>query len=109
MVTGDCTACSLFAGECFTTNGVTNQVGVHGAYFVRIQPETTDLFADLQITALTTNGLNLPVGESPSVVIETNLHVALRIQVPKDNVAFLIEAPVGDAKRECFGAIIDPR
>jgi hypothetical protein len=108
ITTADGISASLFAGESISINGVTNQVGVEAAYFARVSSDKTDLFADLRMTGVLTNNLGPPERWAPVMTIQTNLDVAVRLQIPKGMGVFIIGAPVGDAKKESFGVIIDP-
>jgi hypothetical protein len=108
LTTADGISASLFSGELIPFNGITNQVGVEAAYFVRVHAERTDLFASALLTEAVTNSDQLPEGAMPVVSILTNLDVAFRLQIPKSNGVFIIKAPIGPAIKDWFGLIIDP-
>jgi hypothetical protein len=110
LTTADGISASLFSGELIPFNGRTNQIGVEAAYFVRVHPERTDLFASALLTQAVTNRDRLPEGAMPVVSILTNLDVAFRLQIPKSNGVFIIKAPIGPATKDWpgFGLIIDP-
>jgi hypothetical protein len=108
ITTAEGASACLFMGESIPVDGVTNQVGVEAAYFARVHPERTDLFASLRISALLTNHPSLSEPKPPVISVQTNLNVAARLQIPKGCGVFMIGTPVGNTKSQSYGVIIDP-
>jgi hypothetical protein len=100
----------LFQGQAITVNGLTNQVGLAVDYFARLRPTGTDLFATLELSSLTANTTNVPDGATPAqqFTIQTNLDLALRVQVPKGWGLFLLDPGPGAAHQAGLGVILDP-
>ena len=89
--------------------GVTNFPGMEASYFARIEPRATDLVADVVGWGAVTNDSARARGILPTVYTQTNIDIAVRLQVPKGKGVLLIQNRPGgaDAHSGC-GFILDP-
>jgi hypothetical protein len=99
---------SLYSGESALINGSTNQVGLEVDYFARVRSVGTDLFASVQLTEAVTNEWNARGELSRTMSVQTNLDIALRLQIPKGSGVFLLNGRPGEAHGKRVGVIIDP-
>jgi hypothetical protein len=101
---------SLFQGMPVSLNGIINQVGLTFDCFVRVHSTSTDLMACIQLSELATNNTVAPGVSSPVTVvsIQTNLDVAFRLQIPKGQGVFLLNAPPRDSTHKHIGVLLDP-
>ena len=108
--TADGVEASMFVGESISLNGSTNEVGLKAAFFPRVRSDSTDLFAVISLSELVTNQTGGPnaLMATSAVSIQTNMHIAARVQVPKGSGLLLLDGnPVGAARKR-FGALIEP-
>jgi len=108
--TADGVECQLFQGQSISLSGSTKQVGCTFHCCARVHPDSTDLMACITLSELVTNQTVAPGGSSPlvSISIQTNLDTALRLQIPKGRVIFLLHQSSPDSNCKSIGVIIDP-
>jgi hypothetical protein len=81
----------VFVRSSEIVNNVTDQVGVHHEYYPLSRSNGTDLFVSVEVSRLETNvspSLDL---KQPSLFIETNVDLAVRIQIPARKGVFLLQ------------------
>jgi len=100
----------MFQGEMISSGGSTNQVGIALGCYARVRPGTTDLIACITLSEPVTNEAVAPKGSPalPSILIQTNLDAAVRVQIPKGSGLFLLDGSTRESRRKPIGVIIDP-
>jgi hypothetical protein len=108
--TADGVGASLFTGESIVLKGITNDIGLKVDCFPRVRSHSTDLFAVITLSEVSTNQTVVAAGLSTtnSVSIRTNLDIAVRLQVPKGSGALLIKTSRDTSTRRTFAVILDP-
>jgi len=103
--TGYGVAASLFSGQSF----VNSQVGFAFECLPRQAGTATDLTTIVRISELVTNQTATGEGATSSsvVLIQTNLEVGARMQIPNGQAALLVGAGQGELKRKRFFIIIE--
>jgi hypothetical protein len=97
---------TMYVGHPVTVNGSPRPVGVFAEYVPLVRRGGIDLFTRIEVSKLVTNELTGP-SISPDPEVQTNLSVALRIQVPKGRGLFLLgNGTKGHAGS--VGMILDP-
>lgn len=108
--TADGTEASMFVGQSILLNGSTGQVALKAGFFPRVRSHSTDLFAVISFSEPVTNQTGRPNGlQVQSLVsVQTNLDIAVRVQVPKGSGLFLLEGSSVGANHRHFGVLIEP-
>jgi len=107
--TADGVQAALFCGQSMSLNGLRNDVGLRLDCFPRIRGQSTDLFVDVTFSEATTNPAGTAALGPPAVIsIQTNLDIAVRLQIPKGSGVLLLNGAPGGAAQKVFGLMIDP-
>ena len=110
ITTGEGMDCQLSSGESVTNNGMVKNVGLEMKVFAKIHPGAIDLIVGMKSTSVVTNTAN-SINEGASrqtVLIQTNLNVALRLQIPKGHGIFILDKNAPNLNGKRVGVIIDP-
>jgi hypothetical protein len=107
--TADGVECRLFQGEPVPLNGFTNRVGLHLTCFPQVRSRATDLIACIAFSELVTNPAAPAGGPAPAsaLSIQTNLDLAVRLQIPKGSGFFLFDQSSRDPGRNHIGVLIE--
>jgi hypothetical protein len=108
IATGEGVEASLFVGQSALINGATNRVGLEAGFFPRVRRDLTDVFASVHFTEIVTNTAKPPAGRWPVLSIQTNLDLAIRLQIPKGSGVLLLNGGPMDANGKRVGIILDP-
>jgi hypothetical protein len=103
--TADGVGCTMFQGESIAGGA---QVGVEFGCHVRTRPHSTDLMTSVTFSEMVTNA-GVLTGSSAHTTIQTNLNVAVRVQIPEGSGLLLLHN--GSAVNEthnCIGLFMDP-
>jgi hypothetical protein len=95
-------------GESALINGATNRVGLEAGFFPRVRADRTDVFASVHFTEIVTNTAKRPDGRFPSLSIQTNLDLAIRLKIPKGSGLLLLNGGPMEANGKRVGIILDP-
>lgn len=108
--TADGIEASMFVGQSSLLNGSNNQVGLKAGFFPRVRSHSTDLFAVISFSEPVTNQTGTPngLGAEGFVSIQTNLDIAVRVQVPKGSGLLLLDGSSVGAVHRRFGVLIEP-
>jgi hypothetical protein len=108
--TADGVEASIYTGESVALNGATNQVGLEAAFFPRVHRQSADLIAMIAYSEVVTNesGASNSLNEASAVTIQTNLDVAVRLQIPKGSGLLLLDGRSADPMPKRFGLLIEP-
>jgi hypothetical protein len=100
----------LFAGESLSVGGVTQNVGVALGCWARVHSASSDLITCVRFSELVTNDAIASGGSSLASVVsvQTNLDVALRLQIPKGQGVLLLNAPPKNSAYQHICVLIDP-
>lgn len=106
--TADRIECSLFQGESFPLSGAMQRVGLMIDFYPRVRRDATELTTAIVLSEAVTNlpGTTAQAPSSGKISILTNLAVATRIQIPKGQGVFLLEARPDAAGPRRIGVII---
>lgn len=88
--TGDGIGGTLSQGQPILVDGVTNDVGLVTSFFPRVRPESIDLTAALRLTCCLTNQPSPASDTQPVRSVQTNLNLAVELQIPKGSGVFLL-------------------
>lgn len=106
--TADKIECQMFIGQGVPLKGATNFVGLAANFYPRVHRDTTDLTSSFLFSEVINNppgaGAADRLGEEIAIV--TNLAVATRIQIPKEQGVLLIASRRGGSESRRFGLII---
>jgi hypothetical protein len=104
--TADEIQASLFSGQSLVLNGHKNSVGISLDCFPLVRRQVTDLTLAVRFSEPVTNSAPLADGlTSSEVLVRTNLDVSGRMQLPRGQGLFLLDAvPAAGNKR--FGVIL---
>jgi len=110
ITTANGSEAQLFAGESLSVGGVTQNVGVALGCWARLHSASSDLITCVRFSELVTNDAIASGGSSPASVVsvQTNLDVALRLQIPKGQGVFLLNAPPKNSAHKHICVLIDP-
>jgi hypothetical protein len=106
--TADGVGATVFVGSSEILNNVTNQVGVHHEYYPLSKPNGTDLFVSVGVSRLETNVSPSLDGTRPSLYIETNVDLAVRIQIPARKGVFLLQRETLAKGGHSAALVLDP-
>jgi len=108
--TADGIECQLVQGQSIARNGSINQVRSTFGCCARLHRDYTDLMACVTLSELVTNEAAGPGGTSAftPISIQTNLDMALRLQIPKGRGVFVLDRSSRESGRQSIGVIIDP-
>ena len=108
--TADGIEAALFQGQSVPLNGSTEQVGLTMGCFARVRSDSADLRTWFTVSEAVTNRAAASAGSLPltSNSIQTNLDVALRLQVPAGSGFFLLDGRSLDSRRQRIGVLVDP-
>ncbi len=103
--TADGIGCTMFQGESIAGGA---QVGLEFGCHVRTGPHSTDLMTSVTFSEMVTNQGAL-TGSSALSSIQTNLNVAVRVQVPEGNGLLLLDrSSAVNLNRKRVGLLMDP-
>jgi hypothetical protein len=103
--TGSLVESSLFTGQPLVIGGVKTDVGISARYYPRVQADRLDLVAIVSFTEAVTN---LAAAVEDQLQVRTNLHVGLRVQLPKGSGLFLLQHSFDPAEGRTYGLLLDP-
>jgi hypothetical protein len=104
--TADGVGAAVFVGSSIVLNGQTNQLGIHQNYYALVGSSRTDLYLSIQLSEIKTNLAPRLELAQPTVFIETNVDLAVRIQVPARRGVFLVKRQMLEGRSA--GLVLDP-
>jgi hypothetical protein len=105
VFTADEIRASMFTGNSLKLDGISRQVGLDVDYYPRVHRTSTDLIAMATLSEAITNVADPKL---PPVFVRTNLDLALRLQIPKGDGVFLLDARPREAGRKQMALLLDP-
>jgi hypothetical protein len=108
IATADGMQARLIVGSAFPIMGIPTRVGLAVDFLPRVRPNGTDVTTIITLTEAITNSADATAGSSATgaTVIQTNLEVAARVQIPKGSGALLLEGPSAAANHKRIGVIL---